>query len=58
MTKQLGAWPVSGVNKFAGEDQGKIYHVLITKEKSNTIAEEINSDKWEGYTKWGGRQRY
>ena len=33
MTKQLGAWPVPGVNIFSGEGQGKFYHVAIAKEK-------------------------
>ena len=31
---------MSGVNKFAGEGQGKNHHVVIDKEKSSTISEE------------------
>ena len=34
LTKQLGDLPVSGVNKFAVEGQGKIHHVVFAKEKS------------------------
>ena len=44
------------VNNFAGEGQGKIHHVVVAKEKSNTISRKQNSDKWEGYNKWGGWQ--
>ena len=29
-----------GVNKFSGEGQGKIHHVVVADEKSNTIVEE------------------
>ena len=35
-----------------------IHHVVVSKEKSNTIAKEKVSDKREGYTNLGGWQRY
>ena len=57
MTKQLGAWPVPRVNKFSGEGQWKINHAVVYEVKNNTIDKEKSSDKWEGYTKWGGWQR-
>ena len=47
MTKKLGI-------TFSGEGQGKIHHVVVSEEKSNTTAEERSIDKWEGYTKWEG----
>ena len=40
MTKQLDAWPVSGVNKFSGEVQVNVHRVVFSEEKSDTIAEE------------------
>ena len=55
-TKQLGSWSVSGVNKFDGEDQGKIHHVLVAEEKVTPFPKG-KKDKWKGYTKWGGWQR-
>ena len=47
MTRQLGALPVSVVNKFAGKRQGKIHHVVISKVKNNAIVEEktLTSEK-------------
>ena len=33
MTKKIGAWPLSGLNNFAGEVQVKIHHVVVAKEK-------------------------
>ena len=50
MTKQLEAWPMSGVIKFSVEGQTINHNVVpyyrpISKEKSST--------KREGYTKWG-----
>ena len=31
---------MSGVNKFSGEGQGKIHHVVVAENKSSTIYEE------------------
>ena len=47
LAKQLGALPVSGVNRFAGEGQGKMYHVFVAKEKINAIEREkiVTSEK-------------
>ena len=36
----------------------KNYHVVVAEEKTNANIEEKSSDKWEGYNKWGGWQRY
>ena len=58
LTRKLRDWPVSGVNKFAGEGQGKIHPVVVDEEKSNTIVEETIIDNLEGYNKWVGWQRY
>ena len=51
MTKQLGAWPVSGVNIFSGEGQ-EINHHLVTY--YHPVAINKGGTKWEGYTNWGG----
>ena len=58
MSRKLGSWYVSGVNNFSGEGQGKIHHAVVAEEKSNAIAKEEIGEKWEGYNKWGGWQRY
>ena len=38
---------MSGFNKFSGEGQEKIHHVVVAKENSTTIAEEkvVTSEK-------------
>ena len=38
---------MSGVNKFAGEGQGVIHHVVVSKGNSNTIDKEkvVTSEK-------------
>ena len=48
---------MSGVNKFSGEGQGKIHHVVVAENKSSTIPEETINTEWEGYPKWGGWKR-
>ena len=40
MTKKLGPWPMSGVNQFSREGQGKIHHDVISKQKNSTIDRE------------------
>ena len=51
MTAILGAWPLSGFNKFDGEEQAQNYHVI---QYYCLIAKEISSTKWEGFNNWGG----
>ena len=36
---------MSGVNKFSGEVQGKIHHVIVAEEKSKIIANAKIIDK-------------